>query len=152
MSGPPSHGSTTTERPPRWVLDTNVLVSALLFPAGRLTWIRDTWRSGTVVPLASRETTTELIRILCYPRFGLSPHEREDLLADYLPYCEPVTVSTPPPIPDCRDPFDRPFLELARAGNADALVTGDKDLHSLAPAFPIPILTPTAALATLPAE
>ena len=42
-----------------------------------------------------------------------------------MPYCESVTVSTPPPVPDCRDPFDRPFLELARAGNADALVTGN---------------------------
>ena len=69
-----------------------------------------------------------------------------------MPYCESVTVSTPPPVPDCRDPFDRPFLELARAGNADALVTGDKDLHSLARTFPIPILTPAAALATLPAK
>ena len=104
------------------------------------------------MPLASRETTTELIRVLCYPRFRLAPHEREDLLADYLPHCESVTVSIAPPIPDCRDPFDRPFLELARAASADALVTGDKDLHSLAPAFPIPILTPTAALATLPAQ
>jgi len=87
MDDRPSHGSTATERPPRWVLDTNVLVSALLFPAGRLTWIRDAWRSGAIVPLASRETTTELIRVLCHPRFGLTPREREDLLADYLPHC-----------------------------------------------------------------
>ena len=150
MSDPPSHSPTATERPPRWVLDTNVLVSALLFPAGRLTWIRDSWRSGTVVPLASRETTTELIRVLCHPRFGLSPREREDLLADYLPHCESVTVSTPPPIPDCRDPFDRSFLESALAAHADALVTGDRGLLALARTFPIPTLTPTSALATLP--
>ncbi len=31
-------------------------------------------------------------------------------------------------LPDCRDPFDRPFLELALVAKADALVTGDKDL------------------------
>ena len=152
MSDPTPHASTATERPTRWVLDTNVLVSALLFPTGRLTWIRNTWRSGAIVPLASRETTTELIRVLCYPRFRLTPHEREDLLADYLPHCESVVVSKPPSVPDCRDPFDRPFIELAGAARADALVTGDKDLHSLAPAFPIPILTPAAALATLPAK
>ena len=150
MSNPPSHAATPTEGRPRWVLDTNVLVSALLFPAGRLTWIRNAWRSGTIVPLVSRETTSELIRVLCYPRFGLIPREHEDLLADYLPYCESVNVSMPLPVPECRDPFDRPFLELARAGKADALVTGDKDLHSLAAAFPIPILTPADALATLP--
>ena len=150
MSGPPSHGSTATERPPRWVLDTNVLVSALLFPAGRLIRIRDAWRSGIVVPLASRETTTELIRVLCYPRFGLTPREREDLLADYLPHCESVIVSMTADIPDCRDPFDRPFLELALASRADALVTGDRDLLALARTFPIPILTPASAIATLP--
>ena len=117
-----------------------------------MTWIRDAWRSGAIVPLASRETTTELIRVLCYPRFRLAPHEREDLLADYLPHCESVIESTPPPVPDCRDPLDRPFLERAKAAMADAIVTGDKDLRFLAPAFPIPILTPTAALATLPAK
>ncbi|MYJ68314.1 MAG: putative toxin-antitoxin system toxin component, PIN family [Gemmatimonadetes bacterium] len=136
--------------PARWVLDTNVILSALLFPSGRLTWLRDAWRSGTVVPLASRETTTELIRVLHYPRFGLTTSQREDLLADYLPYCESVTVPQPVTIPQCRDPFDRPFLELAVAGRADALVTGVKDLLALAQAFPIPILSPTAALATLP--
>ena len=136
--------------PARWVLDTNVILSALLFPSGRLTWLRDAWRSGTVVPLASRETTTELIRVLHYPRFGLTTSQREDLLADYLPHCESVTVSGPVTIPQCRDPFDRPFLELAVTAQADALVTGDKDLVALAEALPIPILSPTTALATLP--
>ncbi len=136
--------------PARWVLDTNVVLSALLFPSGRLTWLRDAWRSGTVVPLASRETTTELIRVLHYPRFELTPREREDLLGDYLPHCESVTVSEPVTVPQCRDPRDRPFLELAVAGQADALVTGDKDLLALAAALRIPIVTPTAALATLP--
>ena len=136
--------------PTRWVLDTNVLLSALLFPSGRVTWLRDAWRSGVIAPLISRETTTELLRVLCYPKFKLTPSEREDLLADYLPYCESVIVSTPPPIPTCRDPFDRPFIELALAAKADGLVTGDKDLRALTPVFPIPILTPTTALATLP--
>ncbi len=136
--------------PARWVLDTNVILSALLFPSGRLTWLRDAWRSGTAVPLASRETTTELIRVLHYPRFGLTASEREDLLGDYLPHCESVTALEPVTVPQCRDPFDRPFLELAVAGRADALVTGVKDLLALAQAFPIPILSPTAALATLP--
>ena len=48
----------------------------------------------------------------------------------------------PPVVPDCRDPSDKPFLELALAGQADALVTGDGDLLALAPVFPIPIITP----------
>ena len=138
--------------PARWVLDTNVILSALLFPSGRLTWLRDAWRAGSVVPLASRETTTELIRVLHYPRFKLTPSEREDLLGDYLPHCESVTVSDPITVPQCRDPGDRPFLELAIAGRADALVTGDKDLLALAQTFLIPILRPESARAKLPAE
>ena len=146
----PLHGADEPKRPPRWVLDTNVLLSAMLFPAGRSTWIRRGWQSETIVPLASRETTTELIRVLGYPKFGLTPREREDLLAEYLPCCESVIVSPPPRVPDCRDPFDRPFLQLALVAGADALVTGDRDLLSLATIFPTPVLTPADALATLP--
>ena len=144
-------GSERTGRsPPRWVLDTKVVLSALLFPSGRLTWLRDAWRSGAIVPLASGGTTTELIRVLHYPRFGLAPSEQEELLADYLPYCESVIASGTIAIPECRDPRDRPFLELALAGEADALVTGDKDLLALADAFTIPIISPTVALAIRP--
>jgi len=131
--------------PIRAVLDTNVLISALLFHSGRLAWLRGVWRSGSVRPLASRETTAEFLRVLAYPRFALSVGEQRDLLDDYLPYCESVTVPCPPPdVPECRDPFDRPFLELALAGSADAIVTGDADLLGLAKAFPIPILPPAA--------
>ena len=57
----------------------------------------------------------------------------------------------PPPVPECRDPFNRPFLELALAGGADALVTGDADLLALADLFAVPILTP-AALRKRPAD
>ncbi len=127
---------------PRLVLDTNVLLSALLFHAGSMSWLRAAWQSGTIIPLASRDTTAELIRVLSYPKFRLTDDEREDLLADYLPWCETVTVPNPTEVPDCRDPFDRPFLELALTAKADALVTGDKDLLALASAFSIPILTP----------
>lgn len=129
----------------RVVLDTNVLVSALLFPAGSLSWLRHAWQSEAIIPLASQATTLELIRVLSYPKFQLTNDEREDLLADYMPWCETVVVSEPPAVPQCRDPFDRPFLELALAGRADALVTGDGDLLALAKDFPVSILTPAAA-------
>ena len=129
----------------RLVLDTNVLLSALLFPAASLSWLRHAWQSEAVIPLASQATTLELLRVLSYPKFRLTEPEREDLLADYLPWCETVVVSGPLTVPHCRDPFDRPFLELALAGRADALLTGDDDLLALAPEFPVPILTPAAA-------
>jgi len=126
----------------RLVTDTNVLVSALLFPPGSVTWLPSAWKSEAVLPLASHETTVELIRVLSYPKFCLTEYEREELLMDYLPWCETVSVDEPPPVPESRDPHDRPFLELALAGRADALVTGDRDILVLSSEFSVPILTP----------
>ena len=131
-------------REPRLVLDTNVLLSALLFHQGELSWLRHAWQSDTIRPVASRDTTAELIRVLSYPKFRLRDDEREDLLGDYLPWCETVAVPELTQIPKCRDPFDRPFLKLALAARADALVTGDKDLLALAEVFSVPILRPAA--------
>ena len=56
----------------RLVLDTNVLVSALQFLSGTVSWLRDAWQAQAVVPLASRDTTAELIRVLSYPKFQLT--------------------------------------------------------------------------------
>lgn len=128
--------------PPRVVIDTNVLLSALLFHSGTLSWLRRAWQTMDICPLSSRETIGELIRVLSYPKFNLSNDEQEDLLADYLPWCETVVLSNPPDVPQCRDPFDRPFLELALSAQADAMITGDNDLLSLAQVFTVPILTP----------
>ncbi len=126
----------------RLVLDTNVLVSALIFPAGPVSWLRNAWQSKAVLPLVSRETTTELIRTLCYPKFQLTANMRQSLLGDYLPWCEVIVTKNCPPVPVCRDPDDQQFLELAILGKADALVTGDDDLLALASEFSIPILSP----------
>ena len=127
--------------PPRVVIDTNLVLSALVFAGGRLTTLRLAWQARRVLPLVSQATAAELIRTLAYPKFELAAHEQEELLADSLPYCKTVRMRSPPPAaPPCRDAFDVPFLELALAGKADALVTGDKDLLSLAGQLACPIL------------
>ena len=129
--------------PVRPVLDTNVLLAALLFHSGVLSWQRSAWYSGQVSPLVSRDTAAELIRVLAYPKFALDDDERRELLDDFLPFCETVALPDPPPAaPECRDPFGRPFLELALAGRADALVTGDADILALSDRFAIPIMSP----------
>ncbi len=123
------------------VLDTNLVLSALLFNGPTLTSLRQGWCDQRFTPLVSKATVGELIRVLTYPKFHLNPGEREDLLADYLPFCQSIRVPIPAPItPPCRDPFDVPFLELALAGKADYLVTGDSDLLILAQKFCCPIL------------
>ena len=131
-------------KPPRIVLDTNVLLSTLLFHAGPLSWLRLAWQSEAIHPLASHDTTTELIRVLSYLKFTLTSDEREDLLGDYLPWCETATVPSKIKLPDCRDPFDRAFLALTLTAKADALVTGEKDLLALSHSFAVPILAPAA--------
>ena len=141
-------------RPPsgrlRVVLDTNLVLSALVFGGGATALLREGWQSQRFIPLASRATIGELIRVLAYPKFGLNAREQEDLLSDYLPFCATVNVPVPPPpTPVCRDPFDTPFLELAIAGSADFLVTGDQDLLSLAAEFSCPIVKVDDLLAEL---
>jgi putative PIN family toxin of toxin-antitoxin system len=125
----------------RVVIDTNLVLSALVF-GGSTTKLRLSWQSDRFIPLASKATITELLRVLAYPKFKLTQVEQEDLLADYLPFCETVLLPEKlPTIPECRDPFDEPFLILALVGNADYLVTGDRDLLCLTDIFTCPIVT-----------
>ena len=128
----------------RVVFDTNVVVSALLFRSGRLTWLRDLWTAGRVVPIGSRATIHELVRVLGYPKFRLEPQEIEVLLAAYLPYCDTVDCSAcdVAPLPRCRDPHDREFLCLAAAGAADVLVSGDRAVIALSGKTSFPIESP----------
>lgn len=125
----------------RVVIDTNLVLSALVF-GGSTTRLRAAWKSDRLIPLVSEVTITELIRVLAYPKFRLTEAEQADLLADYLPFCE--TVVMPDKlllIPECRDRFDEPFLVLALVGQADYLVTGDRDLLCLVEQFSCPIVT-----------
>jgi uncharacterized protein len=126
---------------PRVVIDTNILISALIF-GGKIARLRFAWQEGYFTPLVSKVTTTELIRVLAYPKFRLTPTEQEDLLSDYLLFCESVMMpDILPIIPECRDLFDVPFLLLALVGEADYLVTGDRDLLVLKDDFSCPIIT-----------
>jgi putative PIN family toxin of toxin-antitoxin system len=122
----------------RAVFDTNVVVSTLVF-GRRLLWLRRAWANGSVIPIVCRETVTELLRVLTYPKFRLDTNERDLLLADYLPFAE--VVSLPNPLPDlpitCRDRDDAIFLHLAISSRADLLVSGDKDMTVLSLAYPV---------------
>ena len=120
----------------RVVLDTNVVLSALVFCGRAAVQVRQAWQRGLVLPLASTATVLELMRVLAYPKFRLSPVEQDELLADYLPYAETVRIPQPPPtVPNCRDVLDVPFMHLAVTGQAQVLVTGDRDLLAIAAEF-----------------
>ncbi len=122
--------------PLRVVLDTNVVLSALVFGGGAAGRVRRAWQQGALLPLASTATVKELVRVLAYPKFRLSQAEQDELLADYLPYTKTVRIPQPPPqVPACRDVLDAPFMHLAVAGRGHVLVSGDQDLLAIAAAF-----------------
>ncbi len=128
----------------RVVLDTNVVLSAILFSRGRLTWLRQLWREGGFLPLSSRETVAELVRVLAYPKFSLTSEDIETLLSAYLPYSELVAAQEQrsPRLPRCTDEADQMFLVLAAVGKAEVLVTGDRALLDLAGRTRFAIETP----------
>ena len=95
------------------------------------------------MPLISRATAAELTRVLGYPKFQLTPDDRRELLAEYLPFCDVVEVRGKCP-QVCRDAHDQPFLDLAQCGNADLLVSGDQDLLALSGQTGFLIETPDA--------
>ena len=125
----------------RVIIDTSVLVPALMFPGG-FSWIRQAWRLETIVPLISSDTIGELKDVLAYAQFGLTAEQQGLLLDTYLPWTETIMVPESLTVPDCRDPNDVPFLKLAIAGGADALITSDPDLLILSSEFSVPIITP----------
>jgi putative PIN family toxin of toxin-antitoxin system len=127
----------------RVFLDTNTLVSALLFRNGRLSWLRLAWQRGNLIPLVCNRTVSELLRVLSYPRFRLGEPEIRDLLGDFLPYADTVSgIQEGTDSPPCRDEDDQMFIDLALAAAADALDTGDGDLLVLADTSAVPIITP----------
>lgn len=126
----------------RVVLDTNCLVSALVFSKGRLAQLRHTWQAGLFVPLVCEETMRELIRVLAYPKFRLEKADIDALLADFLPWVEVVTLAeATSPVAQLRDKDDAVFIQLALQTKADYLVSGDRHLTELVDRVTIPILS-----------
>lgn len=135
----------------RVVFDTTVVVSALVFAHGRLSWLRQHWRESGCTPLVSRITASELNRVLGYLKFRLSHDDRRELLAEYLPYCE-IVEQIQPCTHICRDVKDQPFLDLSQAGRASFLVSGDKDLLAMSGLTDFQIETPEAYRLQVAAE
>lgn len=124
----------------RVILDTNVLLSALLF-SGEPGRIVERWKSGAFVPVFSRDTFDEFRKALSYPKFSLTVQEIATLIEDeVLPFCEVVEIEEEV-LGVCRDPADDPFLSCAVAADADFIISGDKDLLALGRFRNIPIVT-----------
>ena len=125
----------------RVVLDTNTVLSALLFPRGRLSWMRDLWTVGRIVPPVCGATARELIDALAYPKFRLDEADIQTMLAAYLPFTETTDLNDDSivNVPLCSDPDDQVFLRLAAIGRAVVLVSGDGALLEMAGQVPFAI-------------
>lgn len=126
----------------RVVLDTNVILSSLLF-GGRLAFIHRAWKEGKLTLLFSEGTLEELVKVLHYPKFGLGDEEIDFLIyIEVLPYAEIVEKVVDMDSRICRDRDDVKFLECAVSGKADYIVSGDNDLVSVGEIDGVKIITP----------
>lgn len=130
----------------RLVLDTNVLVSGLLFPGGTPSRLVKAWRAGAFDSVISDFVIDELTRTWAHlaPRLKASPNDLADFMDTIGLRAELLHVDAAmleqAGTAGLRDPNDLPVLALLIGSNADHLVTGGKDLLALAGTYPI--LTP----------
>lgn len=135
----------------RVVLDTNVLLSGIAYPASVPGKIIAVWRNGSVDVLLSAYILDELRRVLprLAHRHGLTLAEIDDLV-DILSIQADVIEPLPCVEPDLRDVDDQPvlgtLLAALKTSGVNYLITGDKNLLAIAERYPI--VTPAKFWAT----
>ncbi|MCK9513887.1 MAG: putative toxin-antitoxin system toxin component, PIN family [Pigmentiphaga sp.] len=110
----------------RLVVDTNILISALLVEASLPARLILLWRQGHFDLISSAEQLDELMRVARYPklRARLNPALAGRLI-NQLREIAGMTDKLPV-VTACADPYDNYLLAMAEAANADLLLTGDK--------------------------
>jgi uncharacterized protein len=134
----------------RVVLDTNILISALIAPSGNPAAIYDGWESGKFTLLVCEEQLEELRATLHKPRVGdlIKPYRAGRLVNQIKRLAEHVGAL--PGVQRSSDPTDDFLLAMSEAGDADYLVTGDKSgLLALERHKATRIITPRAFAAEL---
>lgn len=128
------------------VLDTNVIISGLAYPASIPGKIIQAWRSGSLDVVLSEYILDEIRRVLprLGHRHGLTSAEVDDLV-DILGFLAEVVEPMGLPDETVRDKDDTPVLDTLLVGmqslSVDYLITGDKDLLALSDKYPV--LTPS---------
>jgi putative PIN family toxin of toxin-antitoxin system len=132
--------------PRRVVIDPNVLVSGAITPRGASARIIALIDSGVLIAVASPKLIEELAGVLRRPKFRryLDAEATEDFLAEFAALSDPHPdpADAPAVSPDAKDDY---LIALAQAAQADALVSGDPDLHGL-PVADLRVLTPRGLL------
>jgi putative PIN family toxin of toxin-antitoxin system len=110
----------------RVVLDTNIIVSALISNAGKPATIVDAWLDGKFTLLTCAVHLDELRATLHKPRVAalMKPHTAGRLVNQVRKLAEDIAPL--PHVERSPDPTDDFLLAMSEAGRADYLVTGDK--------------------------
>ena len=141
--------------PVKAVLDTNILVSGLVAEQGYPRQILDAWLEGHYILVISLYLVEELVHVLSYPRIAkrlrLDEEELAVILAALLSEAEvtPGRLHLPGVT---RDPKDDAVMACAKEGEADYIVSGDRDLLVLGEYEGIRIVTPRRFVEILESE
>jgi len=126
------------------VIDTNVLISGLLF-GGNPGELITLWKERRIQPMSSRDIIEEYLRVLAYPKFRLTEEEIEYLFSqEVLPWFEVITVQSGQPFV-IDDTSDDKFIWCALEGSAEAIISSDQHLLRLS-SCPVPIFSPSEFL------
>ena len=131
----------------RVVLDTNVLISALITSGTPPDGLYRAWLRGEIELVTSTAQIAEITDVVSRPRLQkfIDADEAEDILDNIDSYA--FVLDDPPQVNLSPDPRDNPILAAAIAGDADLIVSGDKKhLLGLAEIEGIPIVTARKAL------
>jgi putative PIN family toxin of toxin-antitoxin system len=127
------------------VLDTNVLISALLFRK-ETSKIVDLWKREMIIPVLSKETFDEFKKVLGYPKFSLTKDEINSIAyEEVLTFFEVIEVKSR--IEGiCDDPDDDKFISCALSAGAKFIVSGDAELYKLKRYKSVRIIKPSELL------
>lgn len=128
------------KKPQLVVLDTNIIVSVMLF-GGQAAEILRLLENNKIKISITREILQEYIRVLSYPKFSLTEDEIRYLIDEMILPFSKTARSTKLLASVCSDPDDDKFLACALSARAEAIVSGDKALLEIKNFEKIPILS-----------
>jgi putative PIN family toxin of toxin-antitoxin system len=138
----------------RAVIDTNILVRALLRPRGAVGMVLPRLRHGEYVVLYSQALLDELVDVLNRSRIRQKYHIAEEDIAAVVRLVLLRGEAITPTVHSAmrRDPKNDKLLDVAVAGRANVIVSADRDLLTMPPFSGIPIVSSGAFLQKLDSE
>ena len=135
------------------VIDTSSLVANLRQPTADQLNLPKLWQQNAIKPFATPETLREL-RLELLKQSASTDHYQATKFTDrtlrlYEPYCQLIIEQLPSALPECRDPNDQIFINLAVHSKAAYLITRDRDLRVLNGQTPFPIIPDARFIAIL---